>query len=190
MVRSQRREQTILRAKFSAITEKDIKAAMNCLVSPNANKTTLLGFTPRRWRKHWRTATIRAMGPASWNASAIGAIDRFLVTTWVKYLDFNINHQHISYTLFVSFIPARCLSTRTAMLRVITRFYPCCLSGKTISNRMKEHGTPTSCSPLGISSTTSAALVIHPTIPSWVFHGFFLFFLGDFVAILILDFYF
>ena len=39
MVRSHRREQTILRAKFSAITEKDIKAAMNCLVAPNENES-------------------------------------------------------------------------------------------------------------------------------------------------------
>lgn len=39
MARSHRREQFILRAKFSAITEKDIKAAMNCLVSPNENES-------------------------------------------------------------------------------------------------------------------------------------------------------
>ncbi|XP_070567600.1 DNA topoisomerase 3-beta-1-like [Ptychodera flava] len=38
MNRSRGREQTIFRAKFSAITEKDIKAAMNKLVEPNKNE--------------------------------------------------------------------------------------------------------------------------------------------------------
>lgn len=31
--------QTIFRAKFSAITDRDIKAAMNCLVEPNENES-------------------------------------------------------------------------------------------------------------------------------------------------------
>lgn len=39
MMKPHRNEQFIFRAKFSAITEKDIKAAMNNLVYPNENES-------------------------------------------------------------------------------------------------------------------------------------------------------
>ncbi|XP_076061847.1 DNA topoisomerase 3-beta isoform X3 [Oratosquilla oratoria] len=39
MNRTNKREQTIFRARFSAITERDIKAAMNALVEPNENES-------------------------------------------------------------------------------------------------------------------------------------------------------